>query len=613
MGGKMRSVDIGEPDWQNAFARNAARFANAPALLGDAASRSYNHAQLYDHIQNVGAALRRAGLIAGDRVALETLRGPFGAAVVLGIASFLTVAPMNPQCGPTDAEQALARAKPRAVIVAHPLGAIAAAARRLNLPVFVLDDDGMPVPSQASDLAAPSGGDPALCLLLPTSGTTGVPKLVPLRRSGLLHVAAGVEHLFALTEADRALNSLPLFHIHGLSIGLVAPLVAGGAVLLPEGRGGVEALDLAVQRGASWATGVPTFHHDLVMAAQARPDLAAACRLRFIRSASSPLPAPVRVGLELAFGVPVLEGYGMTEACSFITQQGPFAPTRHGELGAAQGLDLVIDGADGRTTAPGVVGEVLIRGPAVISGYFEGALPIAFTEDWLRTGDVGELDAAGNLRLVARLSEFINSGGIKVAPTEVEAALLTRPGVGAALVFGLPHATLGQSVVALIQPADPMHPPDPDQMRLDLHEVLSPEKVPNAIKVTATIPRAPTGKPDRKAGAAVFLRLSASTAQAPLTGPLEALVADLMQEVLPDNRRPGRNEDFFLLGGDSLAALRFSGRMQTLLGVPVPIELLFRQSSVSLLSEHVARVDGGRALRLIEEVVAVPPLPKETS
>lgn len=247
-----------------------------------------------------------------------------------------------------------------------------------------------------------------------TSGTTGVPKLVPLRRSGLLHVAAGVEHLFALTEADRALNSLPLFHIHGLSIGLVAPLVAGGAVLLPEGRGGAEALDLAVQRGASWATGVPTFHHDLVMAAQARPDLAAACRLRFIRSASSPLPAPVRVGLELAFGVPVLEGYGMTEACSFITQQGPFAPTRHGELGAAQGLDLVIDGADGRTTAPGVVGEVLIRGPAVISGYFEGALPTAFTEDWLRTGDVGELDAAGNLRLVARLSEFINSGGIKV-------------------------------------------------------------------------------------------------------------------------------------------------------------------------------------------------------
>jgi acyl-CoA synthetase (AMP-forming)/AMP-acid ligase II len=559
------------PTYPTALRRLAAEAPDAPALLAE--TGAVTRANLVAAFDRAVAARRALHLSPQDAVAVEAPAGPAGAQALLAWGAAGPVLPLPP-----DGEAIPAGA---AALVAGPGSARAAVA---PIPVLGLDgpaEDARPRADEAP--APPDAATPdVVAFLLGTSGTTGAPKQVGVTHAALAHVAAQLAAAFALTAADRVLNPMPLWHVHGLSIGLVAPLMAGGAVILPPDRLGPAALRLAVERGATWATAMPAILHALAEAAGAEPDLAARLRLRLIRSASAPLPAALRQRVEDRLGAPVLEGYGMTEAASWVTQRLPGDGAPAGSVGRARGLDLRLTGD----------GEVEIRGPAVISAYRGGAGAAAFRDGWLRTGDLGRLDADGNLTLLGRRSEVIRRGAMQILPRAVEEVLAAQPGVARALVVAHPHPTLTEVPVALVEPSPGADPPE-QGLRGALFDRLPPWQVPVRVISVPALPAGATGKPDRPAAA----RLAAARLAAgggPPQGPLEALVAALLARHLPD--RPAslqRDADFFLVGGDSLSGAQAVAALGALLSVPLAAELLFRAPTPAALAAALTAADDG--------------------
>jgi acyl-CoA synthetase (AMP-forming)/AMP-acid ligase II len=230
---------------------------------------------------------------------------------------------------------------------------------------------------------------------------------------------------------------MPLSHIHGLVAGLLATLYSAGSLYcLPTADVRVLPEILAEDR-PTWYSGVPAMHHAVVEAAE-RAVPPWRHYLRFIRSASSPLPPVLLERVEAAFGVPVIEAYGMTEASHQVASN-PLPPGRRrpGSVGAATGTEIRVVNAHGRPLPPGETGSVVIRGAGVMSGYLDAPAEESFTSGWLRTGDEGFLDQDGYLHLRGRTKEVINRGGEKIFPQEIDEVLLTHPKVVEAAAFAL--------------------------------------------------------------------------------------------------------------------------------------------------------------------------------
>jgi acyl-CoA synthetase (AMP-forming)/AMP-acid ligase II len=219
-------------------------------------------------------------------------------------------------------------------------------------------------------------------------------------------------------------------------------------------------------------------------------------RLRFIRSSSSSLPGPVMTAVEAAFGVPVIESYGMTEASHQMASNPlPPRPRFPGCVGIAAGPEVAIMDTDGTLLPSGGLGEVVIRGRNVTAGYENNptANATAFTNGWFRTGDQGIIDADGYLRLTGRLKELINRGGEKVSPLEVDEVLSDHPAVAQCLTFAMPHAKLGEEVAAAIVLREGLSAKD-TELREFCATRLAAFKVPRRIVFLAEIPKGATGK-----------------------------------------------------------------------------------------------------------------------
>ena len=254
--------------------------------------------------------------------------------------------------------------------------------------------------------------------MLHTSGTTSRPKIVPLRHVNVTASAFHIARTLALTPDDVCLNIMPLFHIHGLIAAVLASLAAGGSVSCTPGFNAFRFFGWLGEVRPSWFTAVPTMHQALLGLAGRNAAVIAGGRLRFIRSSSASLPPQVMEAVERAFGVPVIESYGMTEAAHQMASNPlPPAPRHAGSVGIAAGPEVAIMAENGGLLPAGGLGEVVIRGRNVTAGYESNpeANAKAFTDGWFRTGDQGTIDAGGYLRLTGRLKEIINRGGEKVS------------------------------------------------------------------------------------------------------------------------------------------------------------------------------------------------------
>jgi acyl-CoA synthetase (AMP-forming)/AMP-acid ligase II len=478
---------------------------DAPALLApDRPALAY--AALRANVRALAAQLQALGIGRGDRVAIAMGNGPEMAIAFLAAASAATAAPLNPKYRADefafyyDDTQAKALiALPGAVPAAEEallpgMQLIAATVQEDGTLALRPQSDSSPQPSALS-LAQPDD----VALILHTSGTTSRPKRVPLRHRNLATSARNIIQTYSLTAADRALCIMPLFHIHGIVASLLSSLAAGGAVICPPGFDALKFWQWVDTFKPTWYSAVPTMHQLLLSRAERNAALIAANRFRFIRSSSAPLPPVVMERLEAAFGAPVLESYGMTEASHQMASNPlPPAPRKGGSVGVGVGVDVAIMDDAGALLAQGAIGEVVVRGGNVMDGYENNpeANASAFINGWFRTGDQGYLDADGYLCLTGRIKELINRGGEKISPLEIDDVLLRHPAVAEALAFAVPHATLGEEVHAAVV-LRPEATASEQELRDHCAASLADFKVPRRIHMLEALPRGATGKLQR--------------------------------------------------------------------------------------------------------------------
>jgi acyl-CoA synthetase (AMP-forming)/AMP-acid ligase II len=452
------------------------------------------------------ATLARLGLGRGDRLAIVLPNGPDMAAAFVACSQSLTTAPLNPGYREEEFNFYLEDLGARALLVEDGSASPAlAAARRLGIAILNLQAAdaagrfsiaGEKVKSLA-DRTLASADDVAL--VLHTSGTTSRPKIVPLTHGNLLASAAHIRDTLQLTSRDRCLNIMPLFHIHGLVAAILASLSAGGSVFATPGFNALKFFSWMDEAEPTWYTAVPTMHQAILARAERNADVIARHPLRFIRSSSASLPAPVFHQLEDQFGCPVIEAYAMTEnAHQMTSNQLPPGLRKPGFVGCAAGPKVAIMAPGGRLLGPGEEGEVVTRGPNVTPGYENNPKANAegFAHGWFHTGDQGFMDEDGFLKITGRLKEIINRGGEKVAPVEVDEVLMDHPAVHQAVTFAVPHEKLGEEVAAAVVLREGMGA-SPHDLQEFANARLAAFKVPRHIIIVDEIPKGATGKLQR--------------------------------------------------------------------------------------------------------------------
>ncbi|KAF2399204.1 acetyl-CoA synthetase-like protein [Trichodelitschia bisporula] len=344
-----------------------------------------------------------------------------------------------------------------------------------------------------------------VALVLHTSGTTGRPKAVPLTHRNLTRTMKNIKNTYALTPADRTYLVMPLFHVHGLLAGFLAPLAAASSVIVPPKFSASDFWRDFITYGANWYTAVPTMHQILLKGEIPNPKP----NIRFIRSCSSPLSPKVFHDLEKALHAPVLEAYAMTEAAHQMTSN-PLPPGKRipGSVGLGQGVDVRILDAAGAEVPTGSEGEICIRGENVTPGYLNNpsANASSFTKDgFFRTGDQGKKDADGYVFITGRIKELINKGGEKISPIELDNVLAQHPAVGEAVSFAIEDEHYGQDVGVAVVLKDG-ETVSADELRKWVTERVAKFKVPKKIFFTDNMPKTATGKIQRRLVAEAMLK-----------------------------------------------------------------------------------------------------------
>jgi len=496
-------------DFPQTIAGLLERGAADATALGAPGGTPLTYQALRTLVADVRQALETRGIGPGDRVAIVLDNGPEMAAAFLTVASAATAAPLNPGYRADEFEFYLTDLRAKLLIVARGKDSPSVeVATRLGVPIARL----VPHPERGAGTftlefatdAAPSGTRPPvtpddIALVLHTSGTTSRPKIVPLAHRNVCASARNIAASLALTSEDRNLVIMPLFHIHGLMAALLAPLSVGGEVYCSTGFNALKFFGWMDEVKPTWYTGVPTMHQAILLRAPGNAEVVRNHRLRFIRSSSSSMPVTVIEQLESLYGIPVIEAYGMTEAAHQMASNAlPPRPRKPGTVGPAAGPEIRVVDTTGATVPPGAPGEIVIRGPNVMTAYENNptANADAFYGDWFRTGDQGTMDAHGYVTITGRLKEIINRGGEKISPREVDEIMMAHPAVHQWVTFGMPHAMLGEEVAAAVVLKQGAQASDAE-LREFAKVKLADFKVPKKILILTEIPVGATGKLQR--------------------------------------------------------------------------------------------------------------------
>jgi oxalate---CoA ligase len=471
----------------------AASRGDAPYLLDARSSRTITYASLEGQVARREHQFRRWGLERGERVGLA-VSDPltFATWFLAAISAGLWVAPLDPN-------------------TAEHTATMLERGRTLHLSAIVSEYEAPPAPStfrwhhvsvdefdtdESGELNGVSEGGGGI--VLSSSGTTGTPKVIPLSTIQVLATAKLIAEHHQLGESDRGFNPLPLWHINAEVVGLLATLVAGASLVLDERFHRTEFWHLIEEFEVTWINAVPA-----IISRLSTPNdrEVAPGRVRFVRSASAPLSPALFEQFEAVWGLPVVQTYGMTEAASQICSTPVDGARKAGSVGVAVGVDVRVV-AHGELVAPGVVGDVEIKGPTVITSYDSADYDDRFSRDgWLKTGDLGYFDDDAYLFLVGRDDDVINRGGEKIHPLEVELLLADVAGVSSIAVVASPDEVFGQVPIAFIQPQDESSlfslvelAALVELVRRRSFEALTKAQRPTLVKVVRALPVHATGK-----------------------------------------------------------------------------------------------------------------------
>ena len=472
-----------------------------------------SYSELCDLSAEVAVALHTIGIGRGDRVAIVLPNGPEMATAFITIAQVATSAPLNPGYNQEEYTFYLKDLKAKAILVGSDYdGPALPAAADCGVSVLRLsfDESGpsgaFKIASDiilgAADVSAPAEDDVAL--ILHTSGTTSRPKIVPLTQANVHASAQNIRTSLALASNDRCLNVMPLFHIHGLIAAVSASLAAGAQISCASGFNALGFFAQLEEVRPTWYTAVPTMHQAILARAGRNQQIIESANLRFVRSSSASLPAPVMESLAATFKAPVIEAYGMTEATHQMCCN-PLPPRaqKPGSVGMEAGPEVrIAHEAENRILDPSSTGEIVINGPNVTLGYEnnqtanEDSFFEADGKRWFRTGDQGAFDGDRYLRLTGRLKEIINRGGEKISPLEVDAVLLRHPEIAQIVCFAVPHDKLGEEIAAAAVLTEGSTLSERD-IRAFAAKHLVKFKVPKSVLILEEIPKGATGKIQR--------------------------------------------------------------------------------------------------------------------
>jgi acyl-CoA synthetase (AMP-forming)/AMP-acid ligase II len=468
-----------------------------------------SYAALAAQLDATAGQLAGLGVRPGDSVAIVLPNGPEMATAFLAVATAAVAAPLNPSYTADEFAFYMEDLSAKLLIVQAGVETPArAAAQKLGVRMvevtvaegapagaFTLTEGGAPVAGAAATRNRPED----VALVLHTSGTTSRPKIVPLTARNVCASGASIAATLQLTPADRCLNVMPLFHIHGLIAATLSTMTAGGFISCTPGFNAMKFFGWMRDVRPTWYTAVPTMHQAILTRADRNADVIKDVPLRFVRSSSASLPLPVFRALEDTFHCPVIEAYGMTEAShQMASNLLPPGSRKPGSVGVAAGPEVAIMAEDGSLLPRGATGEIVIRGENVTPGYQNNPKANAenFVNGWFRTGDQGIMDEDGYLTISGRLKEIINRGGEKVSPREVDDVLLEHPAVDQAVTFALPHDKLGEEVAAVIVLKEGATA-TAAEIRDYAGKTLAGFKVPREIIFVPEIPKGATGKLQR--------------------------------------------------------------------------------------------------------------------
>ena len=570
---------------------------SAPAILAPGL-QTLTFGGLERQIAATIKTLQRLGVRRNDRIAVILPNSPEIGVLFFSITSCAAFAPLNPAYREEEFEFYLSDLKAKAVILLEGDNSPArTAAHKLGIPIFslrlntereagIFELSGTPLRSSLcgpENLSTPED----VAMLLHTSGTTSRPKLVPLTHVNLITSALNLSAAYELSDQDRCLGIMPLFHIHGLAA-MLNSLITGGSCVVTPGFIAPKFFEWLDEFRPTWFTASPAIHQLILERAPLHPDIAAHCHLRFLRSASSAIHPQTIEALEQVFHAPVINAYGMSEAAPAIScTRLPPHLCKPGSVGTPLGTQVAIIDERWHFSPAGSRGEIVIRGANVIAGYENNpeANRHSFQNGWFRTGDLGYLDGDGHLFITGRAKEIINRGGEKISPQEVEVVLLDHPAVAQAATFGVEDRKLGEDLAAVVVLRD-----DTSASERELREFaarrLTDFKVPRRVFIRKEIPLGSTGKVQRLQLAQQLgvTRLDEEPVKtAGRTAPrnsLEEQITQIWSEVLGISREKfGVHDNFFHLGGDSILATQLVSRVRKAMDFELSILSLFEEAS----------------------------------
>ncbi|MEM7507374.1 MAG: AMP-binding protein [Pseudomonadota bacterium] len=470
---------------------------DAPFLIEAESGRTITYGKIQGELTAFAGALAARGMQPGDSIGFAMTNGIDTARVILGCLTggYLATA-VNLVAGAQTISYVLEHSQARMIFVEDGTRALLEQATEGGQNLVTLDAAWM---DQAVGPPTPNPQDDGL--LMYTSGTTGRPKGVILTQAALIAGGRNAALAHELTPADRALCVLPLYHINGLCVTLMGPLISGGSVVLPP-KFSVSSFWRHLRAHAcSWFSVVPTQINYLLHAAvEHGHDRAGLEALRFGRSASAPLAPEVQRGFEDRFGIPIIETMGLTEtAAQILSNPMPPGERKIGSPGIPFGNDVIIGDAEQRELPRGQEGEILVRGDNVMRVYRDNpqATAEALTpEGWLRTGDLGRMDADDYVFVTGRLKELIIKGGENIAPREIDEVLYSHPDVIEAAAFPRTCPQYGQRVEAGVMLRDGSNLTEAAMIAL-CRDAVGAFKAPDRVHVLPELPKGPSGKIQR--------------------------------------------------------------------------------------------------------------------
>ena len=536
-----------------------------PAILAPG-REPLTYTQLQQQVREMGLRLWDMGVGRGDVVVSVLPNGPDAAMVALCVPPYATLALLNPDAQAPEYESLFRELEPR-IVLAPPGQAQPAreAARAINVPVVEVvaaaEAGAFVFRETVSTARTFRPGHPTesgdVAYIIATSGSTAHPKLIPLTHRAACHTIWSAVEALVLTPGDRCLNFSPLFHLLGFLSGVLIPIGSGGSIVCTQGFNAHEFFRWLDEFRPTWFSSVPTILLEILEHAAHNAAILDRSPIRFLRTGGAPVPTLVGERIEAAFGAPLLRVYGLSESPT-ITMDRFAEERRNGSCGCPTCNEVAIVDGDGRRMPPGETGEGVVRGPTVMEGYFRNKelTRAAFRDGWFHTGDIGYLDADQHLFLTGRASEFINRGGEKISPEEVDQVLMAHGAVAEAVTFSMPHDKLGEEVAAAVVLRDGT-PATEEQLQAFAAARLAAHKVPRCIVFLDRLPVGPTGKVQRSRMRA-YLTVAGDPSgtpghYVPPRDERERRIAALVAQVLRVERI-GIHDNFIDLGGDSLKA-----------------------------------------------------------